>query len=99
MTDWAVFYRFVVLALSISILIQFALFIALHPRGRLEWATTLFSLSMFAFFGTLAFWLNVPVALVRPTIYPPLVIAAVFAMLGSILFTVISLQEWNDRRH
>ena len=98
MIDWTALYRLTVVLLAVSYAVQFLLFLTLHPRGRLEWATTLASLTIFIFFGTLAVWLNVLLGGVRPVVYPPLVIASVIAMLGSIAFTTASLDAWHDRR-
>jgi apolipoprotein N-acyltransferase len=64
----------------------------------MEWVTTIASATMLLFFGTLAYWIHRGTYGGGPVIYPPLVIAATISMLASVLFTVVAVRSWMDRR-
>jgi hypothetical protein len=92
-------YRASVPLLALSYAIRVVLFLALRPQDKMEWATTAAAATTCAFFVVLAYWLNVLSITLRPTIYPPLVIAAVLAMSGSVAFTIVAVESWLERRH
>jgi hypothetical protein len=96
--EWREVYSIVVPLLAASFLVRVVLFLLLRPNDALEWATTLSAAGTFAFFAVLAYWLHSWLIYPPPHIYPPLVIAAILAMVSSVTFTVIAVQAWREQR-
>lgn len=97
--QWAFWYRVAMVLLLLSYAFRSILFLVLHPRDRLEWATFLAAASMVSLFGTLTYWhFFITSAAIRPAVYPPLVLAFWFTAIASVIFTYVAWRDWLSRR-